>query len=469
MESVAQGGAPLGGHAVVLGGSMAGLLAARALADHFERVTLVEQDRLPDGPEVRKGVPQAKHGHALLCRGAGVLEAFFPGFKEDMLAHGAVPLDPTNDGRWYQGGVRKCTFPSDMRGLSASRGLLEWRARTHLLRHPRVRAHDGAMARGLVVDAAGARVVGVQLVEGGEPVTLEAELVVDATGRGTRAPQWLEALGFTGLTTSVITSNVGYATRIYRIPTPPPDFKFMLQLPSAPDKRLGVILPMEGGRWMATCMGYHGDHPPADEAGYLAFARGMAYPDFHEALMSAEPLSEISTYRIPSSVRRHYERMPRLPEGFIALGDAACTFNPIFAQGMTTSALGAAALRECLEAQARTRRTLTGFSRSFQRKLAQVTTLPWQAVASEDFRYQETTGAKASGAAVMNWYMGRVHRLCESDPKVMRQFVGVMHMLDSPATLFHPSTVLKVLRAKEAPAQAVPPKASASGTLHPAA
>jgi len=283
--------------------------------------------------------------------------------------------------------------------------------------------------------------------------------VVDATGRGTRAPHWLEALGFTGLTTSVITSNVGYATRIYRIPNPPPDFKYMLQLPLAPDKRVGVILPMEGGRWMATCMGYHGDHPPADEAGFLAFARGMAYPDFHEALMSAEPLSDIATYRIPASVRRHYERMPRFPEGFIALGDAACTFNPIFAQGMTTSALGAAALRECLKAQARTR-SLDGFSRSFQRKLAQVTTLPWQAVASEDFRYPETTGPKASGAAVMNWYMGRVHRLCATDPRVMRQFVGVMHMLDSPATLFHPSTVLKVLLAKGAPARTASAKVS---------
>ncbi|XXF81276.1 hypothetical protein P2318_16410 [Myxococcaceae bacterium GXIMD 01537] len=456
-------GSRLGGHAVVLGSSMAGLLAARVLASHFAQVTLIEHDHLPDGPEYRRGVPQAKHGHVLLGRGASVLEELFPGLTEDLLSHGAIPLDPARDGCWFQGGVRKVNFPSDLRALGCSRLLVEWRTRTHLLRLPNVRVRENLLAHGLLADRARQRVVGVELLDGsggGEPERLEADLVVDATGRGTRTPHWLEVLGFTGLETSVVSADVGYASRIYRVPTPPPDWKYLLMLPRAPDKRLGVILPIEGGRWMATLTGYHGVHPPADEAGYLAYVRAMEQPDYAEALRHAEPLSDIATFRIPSSVRRHYERMPRFPEGFIVLGDAACTFNPIYGQGMTTSALGAAALQDCLVAQARSRRGLAGFSRRFQKVLARVTQLPWQAVASEDFRYSETTGPKAFGAEVMNWYIGRIHRLCAKDPRVTRQFLGVMHMLDSPAALFHPSTVLKVLFSREAAPSLPPPRSS---------
>ncbi|XXF76146.1 hypothetical protein P2318_24210 [Myxococcaceae bacterium GXIMD 01537] len=441
-----------GRHAVVLGGSMAGLLAARVLGEHFERVTLLEQDGLPEGAEPRKGVPQGRHAHGLLGRGAVALESLFPGLTEDLLGLGAELLDPARVSRWFQGGVRKCNFESDMRVLGVSRYLLEFRTRAHLLRGGRVHLQAGARVRGLVPDASGARISGVEwsASDAEEVQRLEADLVVDATGRGTRTPQWLEGLGFNGLPTSVITSNVGYATRVYRRLDPAPEWKFLVQIPPAPHKRLGVLLPMEGGRWVVTLMGYHGEHPPADEAGFLAFARNLAYPDLYEVLLRAEPLSDIATYRIPSSLRRHYERMPRFPEGLVVLGDAACSFNPIFAQGMTTAALGALELRDCLEAQVRTG-SMEGFSRRFQQALARVTNLPWQAVASEDFRHAETTGPKAPGADVMNWYMERVQRLCADDPVVMRQFIGVMHMVDPPSVLFHPRTVLKVLLAGSPP------------------
>jgi 2-polyprenyl-6-methoxyphenol hydroxylase-like FAD-dependent oxidoreductase len=448
---------------------MAGLLAARALADHFERVTVLEQDHLASGPELRKGVPQARHGHGLLGKGSQVLESFFPGIAADLVTQGALEMDPARDSRWYQGGVLKTNFDSDMRVLGVSRAMLEWRTREHLLRHAGVRLRDGVRVRGLVADGVGQRIRGVELTTGEGEERLEADLVVDASGRGSRAPHWLEALGFTGLETSVITSDVGYATRVYRRPDPGPRWKYLLQIPLAPDKRLGVILPMEGGRWMVTLTGYHGAHPPSDEAGFLAYARALAYPDLYEAIRDAEPLSDIALYKIPSSQRRHYERMPRFPDGFAVLGDAACCFNPIFAQGMTTAALGAATLRDCLGAQAREAGSLEGFSRRFQKALARVTNLPWQAVASEDFRYPETTGPKAPGAEVMNWYMGRVQRLCAHDPDVMRRFVGVMHMVDSPAVLFNPRTVLKVLLAGGGSSAAMAPVAPSAASMDRAA
>ncbi|HWI64383.1 MAG TPA: FAD-dependent oxidoreductase [Symbiobacteriaceae bacterium] len=433
-----------GDRAVVVGGSMAGMVAARVLADHFREVILVERDQLEDGPQPHKGVPQGRHAHGLLGRGEETLHRFFPGLRQDLREHGAVVIDASRDVRWLQGGSWKARFDSGIDLTFCSRPLLEWRVRTHLLRLKNVELRQGTGARGLLWNAEKTRVTGLQLETGDLP----AALVVDATGRGSRMPEWLEAAGLGSVAISTIHTNVSYATRIYRKPAQGPDWQFLLQLSSAPEKRLGWLAPLEGDRLICTLVGYHGEAAPLDGAGYLAYAKSLPVPDLYDAIAAAEPISEIVPFRSPVSLRRHYDRMERFPDGLAVTGDAACCFNPVYGQGMTAAALGAEALDAALSEQAARRPgDVAGLSRLFQKRLAAATQAPWMTVATEDFRYAETTGDRLPGTGFLHWYFGRLHKVMAADTELCRTFIQVVQM-NRPATdLLAPRTFWKALRA----------------------
>lgn len=450
-----------GRHAVVIGGSLSGLLCARVLGNHFARVTLLERDRAGEGPVERPGTPHGRHGHALLGEGERILRWAFPGLTEDLVAHGAQEMDSTQDGRWHQGGVWRCRFLSGLRVYGVSRPLLEWRMREHLLERRNVRVAEGWSAVGLTLSGDGTRVLGVEVepAEGGVGARegLEADLVVDASGRDSALPAWLAAAGLGEVPASELRSDAGYATRIYRRPASAPDWRYLLQLPHGPAHRLGLILPVEGEeRWAVMLCGLHGDHPPADAEGFLAFARGLAAPDLARALEGAEPLSDVETFRLPSSLRRHYERMERLPEGLAVVGDAVCSLGSLFSHGMTAAALSAEVLDACLRVQARTTPgDVQGFSRAFHTRLGRALELPWTATAREESADVEVVGRRRARASLMRWYLRRVQRLCAHDPEVLRRLLAVAQLLRPHSTLFNPRTVMRVLTAgRLAPAQA---------------
>lgn len=437
---------PIGRHAIVCGGSMAGLLTGGLLARHFERVTLVERDRIEQGAQHRKGVPQAHHLHGLLTRGMNILCDLYPGFREELKAAGARFLDMSAEHAWHMAGLWRPRLSCGVQFHAQSRPLLEWTVRKRLMALPNVRVLDGREVTGFQMGPDNARVTGVRLRApgGGQEETLEGELVVDCTGRGSRTVQWLEALGYPRVEETRIHVDLGYASRICR---PPPGFapgwRLMSIFPTTPrERRFGAIEQIEGDRWLVLLGGWHGEHPPTDDAGYLEFARSLCQPHLHQCIQNAEPLGPINVYRFPHNQRRHFERMPRFPEGLVVVGDAACSFNPLYGQGITTSALQVEALGECL------RQGLEGLARRYHRRAGKALEVPWLLATSGDLRFPEAREQRPLGLDLLNWYSERFQRLAGHDEAALRTFVRVLHMLESPAAMFAPRFVLKVLTAR---------------------
>jgi 2-polyprenyl-6-methoxyphenol hydroxylase-like FAD-dependent oxidoreductase len=333
-----------------------------------------------------------------------------------------------------------------------SRPLLEAKIRTHVEALANVRFMDRCDVTGLQVDSTGSQITGVHVAQrdgSGTTATLPAELVVEAGGRGSRMPQWLAQLGYGRVEETAVKVDVGYASRVYRRPAnAPTDWQGMMITPKPPaETRLGLILPIEGDRWMVSLCGWHHDYPPADEAGFLEFARSLPVPDFYNAIRDAEPLEPIATHKLPSNLRRHYESLPRFPEGLAVIGDALCSFNPIYGQGMSTSAMDAMALDACLRQQAAQQPAgdLTGFANRFRKQVAAVIANPWMMATGEDFRYPQTEGQRPPGTRLLHWYTGQIHALTAHDTGVLVQFLHVMNMLKPPTALFAPAMVRRVL------------------------
>jgi 2-polyprenyl-6-methoxyphenol hydroxylase-like FAD-dependent oxidoreductase len=446
------------GHAVVIGGSLAGLLAARAMADHFTRVTLVERDGFPEGPLPRKSVPQSRHVHVLLLKGLLLLEEFFPGFTEELTTAGATVMDTAQDFAWLTPAGWGPRFRSGLEVRTLTRDLLDWLVRRRLARHREVCFLENTDVVGLLSDQAGTGIAGVAIrprhTEDEAPRTekqLEANFVVDASGRHSRAPQWLKSLGYPVPRETIVNAFLGYASRLYR---PPAGFKadwlgMYLQVMPPDQKRAGVIFPVEGGRWMVTLGGGGKDYPPIDEVGFLDFSRSLRSPILYEAIRSAEPLTPLVSHRATENRVRHYEQLERWPGRFVVLGDAACAFNPVYGQGMTTAALGARALGQCLaSAHASTAgRFGNGLARRFQKTLARINRAPWLLATGEDYRYRETEGEPPGWSMrLKHRFLDEVIRLSTKDTAVRLRFLQVFHMLKPPTTLFRPGLLAGILR-----------------------
>lgn len=437
-------------HAIVIGGSMAGLLAARVLSDHFTRVTLVERDPL-EGATPRKGVPHGRHAHGLLAQGQRILEQLFPGLGDDLIAAGASSVDLMDDVRWYQPGGYRMRGASDIRGLSLSRPLLEAGIRRRVLAFPNVTVRTAAEVTGLVTSSDGTRVSGAIVARRADaaapPETLVADLVIDAGGRGSRAPAWLESLGYERPQEERITIGVGYATRLFaRRPDDLPGARAVIVQPTPPhQKRIGVLLPVEDERWIVTLGGWLGDHAPTDLDGFRAFARSLPAPDIYDVIKTATPLDDGTVYMFPMNLRRHYERLERVPEGYVVIGDALCSFNPIYGQGMTVCALEARELAVCLR-EAPSAGGLAGLPRRFYRRAAAVIDLPWQMAAGADFAYPGVGGHKERGTDLLNWYMRQVQGAATRDARTCRRLVAVSNLLAGPSALFTPPVVWQAAR-----------------------
>lgn len=385
------------GHAVVIGSSIAGLTAARTLLDHFEQVTLVERDQLPAAPEFRAGVPQARHAHTLPLRGQKILEQQFPGLVDELLANGAVAIDAGHEMAFYLAGKwHEVRHHANIFSLTCSRPLLDTTLYRRLAAHPRLRVWSGCEVVKLTTAENRQRVTGVRLHHRSkaEPGSthLAADLVVDASGRGSAAPQWLAGLGYPPPQETVVNSFAGYASRIYRRPAGfTGRWKTMYIRPTpAHGTRGGLIIPLEGDRWHVTLFGMARDYPPIDEEGFLTFARSLPAAQFYEAISQAEPLTKPCGYRRTENRVRHYDRLARYLEGFLVCGDAVYTLNPVYAQGITVAALSSQTLRRCLEEQRRETGTLAGLAERFQGQLSQVAAGPWQMATREDQRWPAT-------------------------------------------------------------------------------
>ncbi|MGH3773068.1 MAG: NAD(P)/FAD-dependent oxidoreductase [Pseudonocardiaceae bacterium] len=449
------------GHAVVIGSGIAGLLAARVLADHVERVTLVERDALPEGPQARKGVPQGRILHSMLPRGQGIVERLFPGYGQELSAAGAVSVRMPGEALILTPAGWLDRRASGWPMMCASRPLFEWAVLRRLRELPGVTILDRHDVTSLLTSPDGRQVTGVTLrplddAAGGERQR-GADLVVDASGRGSRAPAWLAQAGYATPTATRVNPDVAYASRIYRIPEGfNADWKLVMLISAPPAiPRTGYLFPIEHGQWTVALIGAAGQHPPTDEDGFAAFTRDLRHPVIADALAAAEPLTPIRGYRGTINRLWHYERMPRWPERFIVLGDAACAFNPIYGQGMSTAAVAAETLDTCLREQRRRHRVdhngvdhLDGLAQRCQRRLAKANADPWMLSTGEDLRYPTTTGMRASAVLRMQHrYLNRVVTASTRDPRTADSFTQVIGMLARPTSLFTPRVLAAAARA----------------------
>lgn len=435
--------------ALVIGGSISGLLAAQVLSRYFQEVTIVERDQLPAEPSPRKGVPQARHIHILLLKGLQILRRLFPGLDQELAADGAVALNWTEDVRLLTPGGWARRYPSDLVSYACSRDLLEYQIRRRLLENKRVTFLTGQEASGLLATADHQMVNGLLLRPRGKggsngPRRLMADLIVDASGRSSKASKWLAALGYETPEETVVNASLGYATRWYEAPLQP-GWKALVINARPPDFSRGAgLLPAEGGRWVLTLTGNDDDQPPTDEASFMSFLASLPDRSIYEFARSAKPVTPIAGYRRTENRWKHFEKLPEQPEGFVVMGDAACAFNPIYGQGMSAAAMGADLLDQCL------RRNPLGdnFAKGFQQRLAKINQLPWTLATAEDFRWPNTVGDHPGWLTrLMHRYIDRVVALIPKDVTVGRSFLEVMHLLEGPQHLIRPAVSARVLLA----------------------
>lgn len=435
-------------NAIVVGGSIAGMLAARVLSEHFSSVTIIETDKIPTAPVARKGVPQSVQPHVLFTRGYRILEELFPGIGSQLDAAGALTIDWARefDHFLHGGWSANAQSASDIVSFTCSRPLLEFAIRQRLSAFPHVQFVEQQRVIGLLLNSSN-HVTGVTLRSIDKDIQdkLLATLVVDASGRRSQAPDWLKSLGFTPPPETVVNPYLGYATRRYREPNSfEADWKVMLISHSPPNgTRLGYLAKIEGGEWIATLGGYGRDFPPLDDAGFLEFASSLPSSKFYEAIKQAEPVSPIYAHRATANRLRHYEKV-LLPQGFVALGDAVCALCPVYGQGMTVSALSAMVLQDEL-------RSNNFMSATFQKKLAKSNSLHWALATLQDLDFPTTVSLRAIRgrntrlAKLMQWYSKRLFGSTTDDSDLHTLIMEVAHLLKPPLALYHPKVVLRVL------------------------
>jgi 2-polyprenyl-6-methoxyphenol hydroxylase-like FAD-dependent oxidoreductase len=384
--------------AVVVGSGVAGLFAARVLSDHFDEVVLIDRDDVPDSPRTRDGVPQGKHFHALLPGGLNIACEIFPGFRDDLQAAGAVPCVGGQDFVAYRPEGKSyaiAVYQPKPRPIGIiyfmSRSLLEHCLRRRVQDLPNLETRYRSLVRDALT--AEGRVIGV-VIDGGE--TVSADLVVDATGRNARTLKWLTTLAFDTPPESVVNCDFAYASAIAR-PSDPDALGgagfFVLPKPDGTYNTRGAyVVRIEGDNWLAGLGGRFGDYPPTDVDAWREFGRTLPYPIWDEVLSTAELLTKPAAFKFPRSVRRHFERLDRFPDGLVPLGDSICHFNPVYGQGMSAAACQARALGEVLTRRARGSQDLIGLALEFFPEAFEVTRTPWALAAAADFQNGRTTG-----------------------------------------------------------------------------
>ena len=440
--------------AIVIGASMAGLLTARVLSDRFDRVILIERDIFPAPGENRKGVPQGKHTHVLLERGHRIMESFFPGLTDELAQQGAALIeDVGTDVRWIQGDAYLQPGASGISGVGVSRPTLEWLIRKRVLALPNVKAiQDCSVSELVTVEANGSsRVTGVRFVNrqnGRKEESMNADLIVDASGRGSRSPVWLEDMGYEQPEDEEIKIGVGYTTCIYRRKSGQlSGLKGITIMASPPSKRLGVMLAQDGKRWVLTLGGYLGEHAPSDYPGFLEFARSLPAPHIYNVIKDAELLREPVAFTFPANLRRHYEKLNRFPEGYLVIGDALCSFNPIYGQGMTVAAMEAKALENCLADGG------SQLARRFFARASQIIDVSWNAAVGNDLKSPEIEGPRTPMLRILNWYLDKLQLAAHHDAVLSAAFLKVINMVAPPPSILNPRIVWRVLKGNLWPVQ----------------
>jgi 2-polyprenyl-6-methoxyphenol hydroxylase-like FAD-dependent oxidoreductase len=428
--------------AVVLGGSHAGMLAASALTGLADRIVVIERDVLPEGPAPRKGLPQARHAHMLWSGGVRAVEELLPDVTGALRAAGARRAPVTTDmvvlgpRGWFR------RWPESHHVILAGRDLLDATVRARVLADERVELRSGTEVSGLVGDAGA--VTGVRVREGGAEHVVEADLVVDASGRGSRAAGWLTELGLPAVERREVDPGLAYASRLYLAPEPAragyPIVNVQPDPRDAGPGRAGFLLPIEDGRWIVTLNGTRGGEPSPDNADFVRFAREeLRHPVIGHLLEQAEPLSDVAYTRSTVNRRHFYERLPAWPDGFVVLGDALAAYNPLYGHGLAVAAQSAVLLRDTVRRHGWGTR---GLSRRAQKAVARPVATAWDLAVGQDVFYP---GATETGPTrrdrLVAAYVGRLMLTATGNGRMARRVTDVTSLERGPQVLLTPSTL----------------------------
>jgi 2-polyprenyl-6-methoxyphenol hydroxylase-like FAD-dependent oxidoreductase len=418
-------------HAIVMGGSIAGLCAAAALAQNFDRVTVLERDPDP-GCATHRGVPQGNHPHVLLRRGQEIVEKLLPGTLEALSRDGGLTMDSGAGLRWFHFGGWKVRREIGVDIILQTRPLLEHHIREGVRRLGNVELRFESAIDQPVHENGCVRAVRMRDGE-----VLEADLVVDATGRASRSPGWLEQWGYGRVAEQQVDIGLGYVSGVFEFPAgrQPDSALLVFQLPPG-NRRGGVAFPIEGGRMIIALKGYHGEHPPTDLEGFQEWARGLMRPDMAELISRGKLVGKLSRFNYPTQLRRCYATMLRLPNNYLVMGDAVCSLDPTFGQGMTVAAMQAEVLTQLRPGRS---------TRRWQRKLARMTFEPFSLTANEGHRWPETTGWQPPLARFQRWYLSHVFKAANVNFEVFRRLMAAMHFMASPASLFAPRVMAQLV------------------------
>jgi 2-polyprenyl-6-methoxyphenol hydroxylase-like FAD-dependent oxidoreductase len=430
-------------NAVVLGAGMAGLLAARVLADAYDHVLVVDRDDLGDVAGPRRAAPQGHHIHGLLARGHEIIEGLFPGLTDELVADDVPIGDFGTSLRWYFGGRMMRRTRTGLTCVSPSRPMLEQRLRRRVRALPNVSFAENTDIAGLLTSADGGRVTGVRIqarVTDSAAQRVTAALVVDATGKGSRTPAWLAELGLPKVQEERVKIDLTYTTCDFRGPLDPDPIgdgvaEVCVATPASPR---GATLARLADRYSLSLYGILGDRPPTDLPGFLEFAATLSVPGIHQAVRGAQPLTTPVSYHYPASIRRRYETLAGPPAGLLVLGDAACSFNPIYAQGMTVAALGADLLSRHIGAGREP------VPREFFRDLARVNDAPWAMAAGGDLGFPGAEGRRTLAVRLANVYVPRLRTAAVQDAALTEAFLRAAGLVDPPQAIMRPGVLRKV-------------------------
>lgn len=427
----------------MLGGSIAGTLAARVLSEFYREVIVVDRDQVVSVSGLRRGTPHAGHAHGLHARGCLILEKLFPDLLGDM-RRAQLPVGDLGEQRWYFNARPFRSTRTGLRSITAQRPVLEEYFREQVAALPNVTFWERTEPLGFLSTPDARRVTGVRLrstaADAEDAFDLHADLLVDATGRGSRAPVWLEELGYRRPVEKRMAIGLAYTTRLYRSR---PDMlngtQFINCIASRQFPRGAFFGQVDRETCILSLTGILGDHPPTGDDGFLAFAKSLPVADIHEQIRHAEPLSDPVCFRFPASVRRHYERLPRLPERFLVLGDAVCSLNPNYSQGMTVAAMEVLELHQHLSRG-------TPSTIAFMRDVGRIIDNPWFSSTTSDLKYTGMKGRRGLTARMGNAYVTRLHHAAVNDPAATNALMRVAGLIDRPTALIRPRVLLSALR-----------------------
>ena len=434
-------------HAAVVGSGMAGLVSSAVLARHFNEVTLIDRDKISSQVADRRGVPQSYHFHGLLPGGLEIMMELFPGFDQDLLSAGSLTPEPdefyayTVEGKSYSimrfQPEPQAPPPGFPRTHIQSRRLLERCLRSRVESLSNVKTRYEAMVREVLIDDG--RVRGVR-IEGSDE-HIEADLVIDATGRVSRTLGWLDALGYERPEESQIHCDFAYTSAFLK-PRDPGAFTdvgfFVGSDPNGPHpNRGGALVRLEGGLWLGMIAGRFGDHPPSTMEGYLEFASTLIEPRFHRLISNAEPVSGPHHFKFPKSIRRHYERLTRFPEGLLPIGDAISHNNPVYGQGMSSAARQALALGLLVADRARSGQPLDGLWQDYFPRVFEETRAPWLFAAMADFSRPECTGDFPTEEQASIELLTKMAQLGESGDAEAATLIASIGAMRSPLSSLH--------------------------------